>query len=781
MAATTLILLIVSAIWNVEAAQTAGGGGARNITRGSSLTPTGNSSWLSPSGLYAFGFYRQGKGGYAVGIFMDGIPDKTVVWTANRDDPPPATTNLTLQLTADGRFMLQSPQGQSIPIVETSNISSASMLDTGNFVLYNFNQKRIWQSFDYPTDTILPGQTLSGGRDQQLVSAASETDHSSGIFRLRMQSDGNLVQYPVEKGYPYAYWASGTYGKGPNVTLNLNNTGSLYMLDSGNAVIWNVAGGGFPKEDTIFLMRIDSDGIFRVYSYEMKGSRTWTSLWQAPDNMCAPRGLCGFNSICVPKDNKTDCKCLPGYDFINPDNRTSGCQRNFFMQSCTDKGRSVEYSMTVVENVDWYSVSYVELSSITRDDCRKACLKDCNCEVALFGRDGSCRKQKLPLKWATGSDTIDTIVKVGTFDQPVSNKDPEKEIKKEKRVGILVTGVSLAGVALLVMLIAGVAIYRNRIWAYRKISEKANFESGEDVSLRAFTYSEMEQITEGFKHELGRGASATVYKGTIPYNQKVVAVKRLENLLMEGEREFQTEVKVIGRTHHRNLVRLIGYCIQGSNRLLVYEHMSNGSLADFLFAHGSRPSWNERTGIALDIARGILYLHNECETQIIHCDIKPQNILMDEHRRARISDFGLAKLLKPDQTNTFTGIRGTRGYVAPEWHRKHPVTVKADVYSFGVVLLEIICCRSCLDWSLVEEEAVIEGWVYDCFKAGELRKLVGEEEIDRRQLERMVKVGLWCIQDEPSMRPSMKKVVLMLEGTVDIPTPPDPTSFLSSI
>ena len=204
MAATTFILLIVYAIWNVEASQTGGGGGARNISRGSSLTPTGNSSWLSPSGLYAFGFYPQGKGGYAVGIFVAGIPDKTVVWTANRDNPPPATTNLTLQLTADGRLILQSPQGQSIPIVETSeNISSASMLDTGNFVLYNFNQKRIWQSFDYPTDTILPGQTLSG--DQQLVSAASETDHSSGIFRLVMQSDGDLVLYSVDKGYPYAH------------------------------------------------------------------------------------------------------------------------------------------------------------------------------------------------------------------------------------------------------------------------------------------------------------------------------------------------------------------------------------------------------------------------------------------------------------------------------------------------------------------------------------------------------------------------------------------------
>ncbi|KAM1973458.1 hypothetical protein ACFX16_020144 [Malus domestica] len=185
--------------------------------------------------------------------------------------------------------------------------------------------------------------------------------------------------------------------------------------------------------------------------------------------------------------------------------------------------------------------------------------------------------------------------------------------------------------------------------------------------------------------------------------------------------------------------------------------------------------------IARNIARGFLYLHEECDTQIIHCDIKPQNILMDEYMCPKISDFGLAKLLKADQTRTTTGIRGTKGYVAPEWHRKMPITVKADVYSFGVVLLEIICCRRNVDWNLPEEEAVLDELAYPCFESGEHGKLVGEQEVDTRQFERMIKVALWCIQDEPSLRPSMKKVLLMLEGTVEIPIPPSPNSFLSTI
>ncbi|KAM7523555.1 hypothetical protein LguiA_013457 [Lonicera macranthoides] len=221
-------------------------------------------------------------------------------------------------------------------------------------------------------------------------------------------------------------------------------------------------------------------------------------------------------------------------------------------------------------------------------------------------------------------------------------------------------------------------------------------------------------------------------------------------------------MKVIGKTHHQNLVKLPGYCLEGPKRLLVYEYMSKGSLADVLFKHETQLYWEERIGIAKDIARGIVYLQEECEMQIIHCDIKPQNILMDEYRCAKVSDFGLAKLIKPDQTKRFTGIRGTKGYVAPEWHRNLPVTVKADVYSFGIVLFEIICRRRGVDMNLNEEESILEEWVYQCFEDGELSNLVGDEVVDKQKLDRMVKVGLWCIHDEPSIRPSMKKVLLML-------------------
>ncbi|KAF4360235.1 hypothetical protein G4B88_003569 [Cannabis sativa] len=154
----------------------------------------------------------------------------------------------------------------------------------------------------------------------------------------------------------------------------------------------------------------------------------------------------------------------------------------------------------------------------------------------------------------------------------------------------------------------------------------------------------------------------------------------------------------------------VGYCHENSNRLLVYDYMRHGSLSNFLFKSETKPHWNDRVKIALGIARGILYLHEDCENKIIHCDINPNNILIDENRDVKIADFGLTKLLMPDQTRTHTRIRGTKGFVAPEWHKGQPITTKADVYIIGIVLLVIICCRPSVDVSVPQEEAILVDW-----------------------------------------------------------------------
>ncbi|KAG6775254.1 hypothetical protein POTOM_018696 [Populus tomentosa] len=754
-----------------------------NITLGSSLTPITNSSWLSPSGLYAFGFFRQ-RDGYSIGVFLSGISQKTVVWSARRDDAP-VPSNATLLFTTDGRVVLTSAQGGETSILSASQSASlASMSDSGNFVLYNSDREIIWQSFEHPTDTLLPTQQLRAGAE--LVSPVSETELSTGIYRLRMQNDGNLVQYPVSTpGAPqYAYFASGTYGAGDNVTLNLDPDGRLYLLNATGFNIKNLTAGVYHTKETINMMKLDADGIFRLYSQNLTRNGNWSAVWSSTSDKCDPKGSCGLNGYCVMKDQEAECICLPGFEFVTQGNWTSGCERDFKAESCKDKNGSSAYTMEELSNTEWEDVSYSVLSSTTKDNCKQACLEDCNCEAALFTDGQYCRKQRLPLRF--GRRNLESsnlaVVKVGRPISTMDNKEPITE-KKNRGTGrtILIISGSFVAFGLAMVAIFGIIVYRYHVLSYKRVPNNDGTALNEVFAPRAFTYAELENVTGRFKEEIGRGSFGTVYKGILSSTRKVVAVKRLEKVLAEGEREFQNEMKVIGKTHHRNLVRLLGYCHDEHHRLLVYEYMSNGSLADILFSLEKRPCFPERLEIARNIARGIVYLHEECDTQIIHCDIKPQNILIDESRCPKVSDFGLAKFLKSDQTKTFTGIRGTRGYVAPEWHRNMPVTVKADVYSFGVMLLEITCCRKNVDWSLPEDEAVLEQWVYQCFQDGDMDKLVGDEIVEKKQLDRMVKVGLWCTLDEPSLRPSMKKVLLMLEGTVEIPIPPSPTSFFTAI
>ncbi|XP_057788940.1 G-type lectin S-receptor-like serine/threonine-protein kinase LECRK3 [Salvia miltiorrhiza] len=743
----------------------------QRITQGSSLTPnTTTSSWPSPSALYAFGFFPQttvNRSAPAVGIFL---PDKTAVWT-----PPSPTVPddvVALHLTAEGRLVLRRSRGRDVDVISPSAavIASASMLDNGNFVLYDSESRIIWQSFDHPTDTLLPGQRLLPGKE--LIS-----DRGGGIFRLKMQVDGNLVQYPVN--------TPDTDRAGGNVSLNLDSDGRLYLLN-GSAPLRNITRGELPTREFVNLMRLDAGGLFRIYSLSLNppGDWNWTRRWSSTDDACVPKGFCGANSFCVQMDTVPECRCLLGFDFIQLGNYTAGCSRAAFQWEGCPKTNGSSYEMRPVENTEWQENSYENLNTATVEDCSRACLADCNCEVAFFG-DGQCRKQRLPLTYgrrSLGNSNMALLRVTTTTTTTTTNSPPAirgKVIKRERRSGILVIAIGIA-----FMFTGALALSISVIYAHqrrRRISEDEGASLVEDICLQAFIFEHLSEATNGFEEELGRGASGTVFKGVL--RQKAVAVKRLEKEFAQGEREFQTELKTIGKTYHRNLVRLLGYCLDGDNKLLVFEFMSNGSLADILFNKERRPSWDERMEIARDISRGILYLHQECETQIIHCDIKPQNILMDDNWCAKLSDFGLAKLLKQDQTNTHTGIRGTRGYVAPEWYQKQAITVKADVYSFGVVLLEIICCRRCVDWSRSEEEAVLEEWVHERYAAGRIGEVVGDEieEVEERKVERMVKIGLWCVQYEPSLRPTMKKVLLMLEGTVEIPIPPSPTSFFSSI
>ncbi|RVW32727.1 G-type lectin S-receptor-like serine/threonine-protein kinase LECRK1, partial [Vitis vinifera] len=453
MASTTLLFLLLSAFCVAAVAQQRGS----NISRGSSLTPTSNSFWLSPNRLYAFGFYKQ-------------VP-----------------STATLHFTSEGRLRLQT-QGQQKEIANSASASSASMLDSGNFVLYNSDGDIVWQSFDLQTDTLLPGQRLSAGKE--LFSSVSETNPSTGMFRLKMQNNGNLVQYPVKTpdAPTYAYYTSETGGVGDNVTLLLDGGGHLYLLNTNGSNILNITDGGYDNEN-LHLLKIDPDGIFKLYSHDSGQNGSWSILWRSSNDKCAPKGLCGVNGFCILLDERPDCKCLPGFYFVVESNWSSGCIRNFKEEICKSNDGRTKYTMSTLENTRWEEASYSNLSVPTQEDCEQACLEDCNCEAALF-EDGSCKKQRLPLRFGRRSlgDSNILFVKMGSPEVSPHGS------KKELRTDILVISVSLASFALIILAISGVLIRRKNLWAYKKISETGNVGLTEDVALRSFTYMELEKV-----------------------------------------------------------------------------------------------------------------------------------------------------------------------------------------------------------------------------------------------------------------------------------------------
>uniref|UniRef100_A0A6I9QQJ0 G-type lectin S-receptor-like serine/threonine-protein kinase LECRK2 n=1 Tax=Elaeis guineensis var. tenera TaxID=51953 RepID=A0A6I9QQJ0_ELAGV len=398
-----------------------------NISLDSSLQPTTNTaSWLSPNGRFAFGFYPEGSG-FFIGIWLVASPENsTVVWTADRDDPP-VTKDAVLKLTNEGlELFLQQSEGRLISNISTgTDASSASMLDSGNFVIYDSSFNVIWETFDYPTDTIMAGQVLADG--SELVSSVSETNHSSGKFQLSMQSDGNLVLYPVASpdSPEDSYYASGTDGHGYQ-SLNLDDKGSLYLLNDN--VTYNLTSGYNSGTVLVHRATLGVDGIFRLYSHDLE-LNTEQVLKKFPDVTypCAVKGTCGVNSYCTSANGQVVCSCLPGFDYLDANRASNGCRRNFTPSGCHSNDNNTTY-MSTLDSVAWTDVSYAAPLSVTSDeDCKDASLKDCNCDAALF-KYNTCSKQVLPLRYGIRDDSTTTFIKLANRSaggRPEINSHPE--------------------------------------------------------------------------------------------------------------------------------------------------------------------------------------------------------------------------------------------------------------------------------------------------------------------------------------------------------------------
>lgn len=364
-----------------------------------------------------------------------------------------------------------------------------------------------------------------------------------------------------------------------------------------------------------------------------------------------------------------------------------------------------------------------------------------------------------------------------------------------------------AGVAVIVAVFAWLVIRRHYNRS-RKVLESQLVSEGRELRIEysflrkvagvptKFRYKEIEEATDNFQALLGQGASASVFKGILSDGTSV-AVKRIDGE-EHGEKEFRAEVAAIASVQHVNLVRLLGYCcVPSGPRFLVYEFVLNGSLDCWIFPKRATPNrhgrpqrggclpWDLRYRVAVDVAKALAYLHHDCRSRILHLDVKPENILLDENFRAIVSDFGLSKLMGKDESRVLTTIRGTRGYLAPEWLLEHGISEKSDIYSYGMVLLEMIGSRrnvSFIDndtngksgrkrqfFPKIVNEKMREGKIMEVVD----RRIVESGEVDEKEVKRLAYVAFWCIQERTSNRPTIAQVVEMLEGRLAVEEPPD--------
>ncbi|CAN1138365.1 G-type lectin S-receptor-like serine/threonine-protein kinase At1g34300 [Linum perenne] len=749
--------------------------------------PASNKLLLSPNSTFAAGFLPSPTSPnlYSFSVWYNGKTTTVVWYTA-------FAANASLSITRSGQLLLLSGSSTNnlLPGSPSSNSNSNStrliLGDDGNLAFGNSINP--WTSFQYPTDTLLPGQSFNGTSIRSRNGKFSFSNSSSLLFNSSE-----------------SYWTIDSAIGELNLdgTLTRASGSPIYVADFG--------------ANRTRRLKLGDDGNLRVYSFDPVENR-WFIAWQAIQELCTVKGLCGENAICVSDgSDSTSCVCPPGFE-----RRSGNCERKIPVRGSRFKFLQLDY-VNFTGGIGWNGRL---LTAPNFDVCRRNCSHLVNCLGFLFKYDGTgfCYLHLDRLKngiWSPGTEAA-MFLKVASSETDVSNftgmtnllqttcpvrislpSPPEESNSTARNIAIICTMFAAE-------LISGAAflwIFLKKFIRYRDMARTLGLELLPAGGPKRFTYSELKSATNDFSNAIGRGGFGDVYRGVLP-DKRVVAVKCLKHVA-GGDTEFWAEVTIIARMHHLNLVRLWGFCAEKGQRILVYEYVPNGSLDRYLFPAGRTLSsldaepefglttfeekkpmldWSIRYRIALGIARAMAYLHEECLEWVLHCDIKPENILLGEDFCPKIADFGLAKLKKKEDMVSMSRIRGTRGYMAPEWIKSDPITSKADVYSFGMVLLEIVTGSRNFEMqgSLMDsEDWYFPRWAFDkVFKEQRVEDILDTQvkhcydgKLHFEMIDRMVKTAMWCLQDRPEMRPSMGKVAKMLEGTVEITEPTKPTIF----
>nr|XP_023890719.1 G-type lectin S-receptor-like serine/threonine-protein kinase At2g19130 [Quercus suber]POF21713.1 g-type lectin s-receptor-like serine/threonine-protein kinase [Quercus suber] len=743
---------------------------------------SGDQTIISKGGNFELGFFTPGnssRSNYYIGMWYKKVSLRTIVWVANRETPVSDNSSSVLRI-SDGNLVLFNES--QIPIWST-NLSSTSsgpleavLQDDGNFVLRDGSansSKLLWQSFDNPTHTWLPGGKIAYNnktkQNMHLISWKNSEDPAPGLFALELQQ--NTSSYIIRWNKSVQYWSSGPWdGKifswVPEMRANYIYNFSYVSNENESYFTYSLYD---PSIISRFVM--DISGQIQQLSW-LESTKQWNLFWSQPRTQCEVYAFCGPFGICN-QQSLPFCSCLKGFQVTssnswNLSDFSAGCARKTSLQCGNDSlangKRDKFWEMPNMKLPDHPQTVAVGSSS----ECESTCLNNCSCTAYAYGDHCSIWiGDLLNLQQLTSADTNGGTL----YLKLAASELPSSRNNKAIIIGVVLG--SVPGIAILVGLIAFV-IFRRR----RGAIGTAKAVEG---SLVAFGYRDLQNVTKNFSEKLGGGGFGSVFKGILP-DSTIIAVKKLESI-SQGEKQFRTEVSTIGTIQHVNLVRLRGFCSEGTKKLLVYDYMPNGSLDSHLFHEKNSGvlDWKTRYQIALGTARGLVYLHEKCRDCIIHCDIKPENILLDAELCPKVADFGLAKLVGREFSRVLTTMRGTRGYLAPEWISGVAITAKADVYSYGMMLFEFVSGRRNSEPSADGKIRFFPTWAASLItQGGDVLSLLDprlEGNADVEEVTRICRLACWCIQDDESHRPPMGQVVQILEGVLGVNPAPVPRSL----
>ncbi|XP_055960599.1 G-type lectin S-receptor-like serine/threonine-protein kinase At4g27290 [Mercurialis annua] len=760
----------------------------------------GGQTIVSAGGSFELGFFTTNSNTY-LGIWFKNISDGTVIWVANRDSPLTNSSGL-LQFDNRGGLILLNQENLTIWSANTSRALQnpvAQLLDSGNFVLRDETdvdpENYLWESFHYPDKTFMPGMKvgrLSRGVDVRLSSWKSADDPSEGDFTFELDPSG--LQMVIEKNSVFTARSGPWNGIGqsglPFIKQNPIFSFSFVISENGSYYTFELV-----NQSVFTRVFLSDSGVLERYAW-IDRTQLWQHISSAPADNCDTYDLCGAHGSC-DISNTPVCSCLNKFvpklkNNWNAADWTGGCVRSTPLD-CEKGDGFTKYSNVKLPDMLNYSIN----SSLTMKECEVVCLKNCSC-MAYASSD---------IKTGSGcyfwfGDLIDIkqFNKDGGQDLYIRLASSELDVsaRRRKRVGIIAGSVSFLLILFFYLKPFCISLFiRNRKKKQRKILQeiwKKNLElpsfdyaidnHEKDLELPHFEFSIVARATNyfSFNNMLGEGGFGPVHKGTLKDGQEI-AVKRLSKESRQGLHEFKNEVNSVAKLQHRNLVKLLGYCVQLDEKMLIYEYMPNKSLDFYIFDENRSKllDWNMRFRIINGISRGLLYLHQDSRLRIIHRDLKLSNILLDNEMNPKISDFGMARIFQGNETAANTKrVVGTYGYMSPEYAIDGIMSVKSDVFSFGVLVLEIISGKRNRGFIHSDHQLNLLGHAWKLFKEGKQLELIDElvaETWNLTEVLRTIHVGLLCVQRDPEDRPNMSSVVLMLSSEGALPEPKEPGFF----